>query len=328
MERIEALRSKQSHPMISYDQCVKNFIFHCSIEKNLSEKTLQAYKIDLRQFNSFIALKGCGDDISDIKKEVIKEYLLELSVHKPKTIKRKVAVLKALFNFLEFEDLIPVSPFRKIRTKIKEPFTLPAVMNIAEVRRLFQRLYDERKEAKESSYDYFEKTRSIAVFETLFATGFRISELCGLRTHSVDLVSGEIKVNGKGGRERLIYIGNTETLELLKSYNRLATDRRAKFNSDFFFINRLGNGLSDQSVRATLKSLVDRSDLTKHITPHTFRHTFASLLLEEGVDIKYIQSLLGHSSIMTTQIYTHVTKGHQKKILAEKHPRHKISVVN
>jgi len=155
-----------------------------------------------------------------------------------------------------------------------------------------------------------------------FATGVRVSELCNLRPEDVDLRNGKIKVLGKGGKERVIQICQAEALSALREYYRLFSP--AIKNRFFFFINRLGSPLSPQSVRLMVRGYSQKAGISKPVTPHTFRHTFATLLLEEDVDIKYIQHLLGHSSISTTQIYTHVNSVKQKKILATKHPRRKM----
>ncbi len=167
---------------------------------------------------------------------------------------------------------------------------------------------------------YKAQTRDIAVVELLFATGIRVSELCELTCNAVDLKQATIKVFGKGSKERVIQICSTEVLEILKQYEQLFAP------SEYFFVNRLGNRLSPQSVRILIRRCKEETGLEKKISPHTFRHTFATLLLEEDVDIKYIQNLLGHSSITTTQIYTHVNMNKQKALLSSKHPRKKMDL--
>ena len=161
-------------------------------------------------------------------------------------------------------------------------------------------------------------TRDIAVVELLFATGMRVSELCDLRMSDVDIVQGRIRIIGKGNKERLIDICQDETLKALKEWLSLYEN---KTSDSPLFISRLYRKLSPQSVRQLVKNLVEGVGMVKHVTPHTFRHTLATLLLEEDVDITYIQKLLGHSSIVTTQIYTHVNLHKQREILKSKHPR-------
>ena len=174
--------------------------------------------------------------------------------------------------------------------------------------------------------DYTKKValRNALILELLFATGMRISELCTLTTEQIDFNDYIIKIYGKGSKERLIQICNQNVQELLKKYNQSFKFEIA--NNKFFFINRLGNRLSEQSVRNMITNYAIGAEVPLHITPHMFRHSFATLLLEEDVDIRYIQQMLGHSSITTTQIYTHTSINKQKNILSSKHPRNKLEI--
>ena len=146
----------------------------------------------------------------------------------------------------------------------------------------------------------------------------RVSELCSLCNKDVDVIHGTIKIIGKGNKERIVHICQTDALNALLEWNSVKTELSPGLP---YFINRLNNRLSTQSVRLMIRKLASKCGFNKHVTPHTFRHTFATLLLEEDVDIKYIQHLLGHSSIVTTQIYTHVNLHKQRQILSDKHPR-------
>lgn len=160
--------------------------------------------------------------------------------------------------------------------------------------------------------------------ELLFATGVRVHELCNLRINDVDLKNKHIKVYGKGAKERYIQITNRDVVSALRRYQK---EYAGKINeTGFFFINNRGRKLSEQSVRFMVDKYAKSVNAELHITPHMFRHTVATLLLEEDVDIRYIQEFLGHSSITTTQIYTHVSLNAQKKILSKKHPRNKLKV--
>lgn len=300
------------------ESSIEKFLFHCKYEKNLTSKTIKAYQIDLTQFKEFMLLKYNIREIKQIGKEQLKNYLQFISHFKPKTIKRKIASAKALFNFLEFEELVESSPFRKVRFKIKEPMVLPTVMTIDEVSKIFQTIYGTSKKNERN-----DRIRDIAVIELLFGTGIRVSELCSLSKEIVNTDFTLIKVNGKGRKERTIQISNEEIKRALKRYYLAFVNSIEK--SDFFFINRLGNRLSEQSVRLMIRKYRLQSNISKNITPHVFRHSFATLLLEKDVDIKYIQTMLGHSSIMTTQIYTHVNSEKQSEILHLKHPRNELS---
>lgn len=307
--------------METIHEATRAFLFHCTYEKKLSKKTLEAYAIDCAQFVCFIQKRRKASIlIKTIDKLVLKKFLHHLKNSKPKTLKRKVATLKAMFNFLEFEDEILINPFRKIKIKIREPFILPSVMSLEEVQKILVVAMQQLKNTSNSnSFKHLERLRHLAVLELLFATGIRVSELCFLKPLDVDLVTGSLKIMGKGSRERIIQLCHPDVLQTLFLYNS-KIKRKAK-RKEYFFINRFGNRLSDQSVRNMIKHYSIQAKIKKKITPHTFRHSFATLLLEQDVDIKYIQSLLGHSSITTTQIYTHVNSSKQREILSSHHPR-------
>lgn len=302
------------------------FINHCKYEKNLSEKTIKAYSSDLSQLGTFLIEKDLSLEIEQITKHEIRGFLEAISTLKPKSIKRKVATMKAMFGYLEFEDKIHVSPFRKMKIKIQEFKGLPRVMDIKDVNTIFKLAYSRITLCKDlSKFSYLESLRNIVVIELLFGTGARVSEISNLFDDNIDLSSGSLKIKGKGNKERIIQICNKETLKVLKKYHK-CFKRKIQNSGGFFLVNRLGKKLSDQSIRGIVKNLSNEAKIPNHITPHVFRHTLATLLLEKDVDIKYIQSILGHSSIMTTQIYTHVNREKQRQILTIKHPRKDISM--
>lgn len=311
--------------MYTFLQATKEFLSHCKIEKNLSPKTIKAYQIDLRQVNEFLIKMNYSLMLNEVSKTELRDYLESITGLKPKSIKRKVATLKALFNYLEFEDRVLANPLRKMRIKIKEEKKLPRVLNIKEMGSLFKSAYSEKViNAKTDSYSHFESIRNIAVVELLFATGARVSEVANLKDSQINLASGEVSIKGKGNKERVVQICNKETLLILKRYRKLSL---AKIHAaeGHFLINRFNQKISDQSIRHIVKNLSRKANIQMHVTPHVFRHSFATLLLEKDVDIKYIQSFLGHSSIMTTQLYTHVNREKQKQILQTKHPRKEFS---
>lgn len=308
---------------MTLQNAINEFLLHCSIEKNLSPKTLKAYSTDLRQLSEFMKEKSV---VADILKHDLRDYIASCASLKPRSLKRKIASAKALFNFLEFEDKITVNPFRKMRIRIKEPMQLPRVMEIQEIIKIFKTLYRRRdKVADKNGYSYREAVRNIAVLELLFSTGARVSEIAGLKAEAVNLHSGNITIKGKGNKERIIQVCNSETIQVLQQYLMLFT-KDMEAAGGWFLINRFNKKLSDQSIRNLVKNSARKAGLPRHITPHMFRHSFATLLLEKDVDIKYIQSLLGHSSIMTTQIYTHVNRRRQRQILTAKHPRKDFSM--
>ena len=250
----------------------------------------------------------------------MRAYLENLSTLKPRSIKRKIATIKAMFNYLEFDDIIAVNPLRRMQIKIKESTQLPRVLTIREIRDIFETVYRPKNlRGNKNSYAYFCEIRNVVVIELLFATGGRVSEISNIQNGQIDLISGQLLIKGKGDKERIIQICNRETIAVLKEYQSLYLDKNS--SDDFFLLNRVNRKLSDQSIRTIVSNTCVKAKIKTHITPHFFRHSFATLLLEKDVDIKYIQSMLGHSSIMTTQLYTHVNREKQKQILKAKHPR-------
>ncbi|MEA2560922.1 MAG: integrase/recombinase XerD [Acidobacteriota bacterium] len=306
---------------MTVQEAISQFLFHCQYEKNLSPKTLKAYSIDLRQFRTYLETELQLTDLAQIDKVPLRAYIKSLfGPLAEKSIKRKVATLKALFHHLEREDEVAVNPFRKIDVRIKEKKRLPRTVPLADMERLFRYLYRRKDEIEErNSTTYKTLVRDIAVLELLFATGARVAEVCNLKRADVDLRMGQVRILGKGGRERLLPFGDTEVLQAVREYCSLSLGLADSAGP--FFCNKKGSRLSEQCVRTALRKYAAKAGLALVITPHMFRHSLATLLLEEGVDIRFIQHLLGHSSIATTQIYTSVQERGQRRILSAKHPR-------
>lgn len=300
------------------DTHISDYLTHCKYEKNLNPKTLKAYKIDLQQFADFTQKASYA-----YSRETLQSYIVYLQRnYKIKSVKRKVASLRAFFSYLEYEDILESNPFSKIWIKLHEPFLLPHTIPLSVVNALLHCAYQQKSTVAEESAKYRSDLRDIAVLELLFATGMRVSELCSLKPELVDLTEGTVKIYGKGSKERIIQIGNKDVLSAVSTYYNAFSNSIE--TTGWFFVNRLGHQLSDQSVRFMIKKYTDLAGIDLHITPHMFRHAFATLLLEEDVDIRCIQQLLGHSSIVTTQIYTHVASKKQRDILIAKHPRNKL----
>ena len=307
--------------MLSLRAAADSFLLHCQFEKNLSSKTLKAYAIDLRQFLE-AAGKRADLDCAALDRENIRGYLRSLfSLYREKSVKRKMAVVKALFHYLEEEEAIEHSPFRRMRIRIQEPRLLPRTIELSGVKKILEFAHGRLEESRNGRLHFkcFVALRDALVLELLFATGARVSEICNLRPLDVRRDFSEMKIFGKGARERVLQICIDDIRGLLDEYMK----RRSGLFPDcpFLFVNRRGNRLSEQSVRFTVRDFALKTGLKEHITPHMFRHTFATQLLENGVDIRYIQQMLGHSSILTTQIYTSVSKRKQGEILARSHPR-------
>ena len=297
---------------------IEKYLLGCQYHKGLNQKTIKAYRIDLQQFSGQASEQWYSRD-------QITNYLVLLQQkYRVRSVKRKIASIKAFFNYLEYEELLPDNPFLKIRIKLNEPFLLPRTIPLPTIEQLLSQIYKDVDAANSTKQQRMTTIRDAAVIELLFASGMRVSELCTLKSENVDLSDGMIKIWGKGAKERILQIGNESVLTALRSYNDAYKTQIQM--SESFFVNRLGNPLSEQSVRLMIVKYAGEAGITLHITPHMFRHSFATFLLEEDVDIRYIQRLLGHSSITTTQIYTHVTAKKQRDILYSKHPRNKLNI--
>ncbi len=294
---------------------ITNYLEYCNSQKCLDEKTLKAYRIDLRQFSE----QNSSINITEITSETLEQYIARLhEQYKPKTVKRKIASVKALFHYLEYKEIIGHNPFNKIQIHFREPVILPKTIPLHTVEIFLSTIYKQRENAK-TLYQQRNALRDVAVAELLFATGMRISELCSLKMRNVNLYDGTILIYGKGDKERRIQIGNDSVIHILTEYkDNFSTERKSCNN---FFVSQSGKALSDQAVRRMINKYTTLASIEQHITPHMFRHTFATSLLEADVDIRYIQEMLGHSSINITEIYTHVTVAKQRNILATKHPR-------
>lgn len=294
---------------------IQNYLTYCKNQKRLDEKTLKAYRIDLAQF----AHAQIPSDITDITPDLLEEYVAGLhEQYKPRTVKRKIASLKAFFHYLLYKDFLPQNPFDKLQLRFREPIILPKTIPLATVETLLSVAHRQQTLAP-TEYQRKNALRDTAVLELLFATGIRISELCSLHNDSIDLQDGTILIYGKGSKERRIQIGNESVLCILKKYK--ITFQKEILTCDSFFVNQAANPLSDQAVRRMINKYTELASIDMHITPHMFRHTFATSLLDADVDIRYIQEMLGHSSITITEIYTHVAVAKQRNILATRHPR-------
>lgn len=301
--------------MNKLDTIIKNYLLFCKNQKRLDSKTIKAYKIDLSQFAAFLS----DDSSCTVAPNTIEDFITMLhQSFKPKTVRRKIASLKAFFHYLEYKDIILINPFNKLQIKFREPTTLPKTIPLHIIESFLSMLYKQMQSAPTK----FQKkciSRDIAVIELLFATGIRISELCSLKLSNIDFIENNVLIFGKGSKERRIQIGNEDVMLALKKYK--INFKEEIDASEYFFVNRINNRLSEQSVRNMINKYANLSSIKLHITPHMFRHSFATYLLEEDVDIRYIQEMLGHSSINITEIYTHVTMAKQKNILTQKHPR-------
>lgn len=296
------------------EEKVRHYLDICRNEKRLSEDTLKAYRGDLRQFTIFVAGR-------EVDRKLLSLYMQYLNkAFAPRSAKRKMASVRAFFRELEYREILENNPFDKFRVKMQTPKQLPRIIPEYNVKTILQTAY----EAYASQKDRW-ILRDIVVLELLFGTGVRVSELCKLSSDTFLLSNNQLclLVAGKGNKERVLKMDASEPVRVIERY--LTEFANEISSSGAILVNRNRRPLSTQSVRRIVSEYTDMAGIAQHITPHMFRHTFATSLLEAGVNIRYIQSLLGHSSISTTQIYTYVSTQKQALVLSENHPRGKMT---
>lgn len=269
--------------------------------KDLDSKTLKAYRIDLTKYCEFVR----QFNIDPFEKTTAQKYIESLTKeYKPATVKRKVASLRAFYFWIQEKEYITQNIFEKIKIEIPEMkeieiLTKESIEQIEEI--MFMQLHKANSE-----YQRKITIRDIAIIELLLSTGMRISELCKLQDGDINLQIGSVHIGNKEYSERMLVIDNKKIIDLLKEYR--AGNLEDIKNTEYFFINRNKNPLSEQSVREMLKKYSKRAGLDLHITPNTFRKSYTSVLLKNGKDIKDVQEIVGHGSIVTTMKYANKPK--------------------
>jgi len=299
--------------MRNLKEAVKFYLKYCEQNRNMSPLTLKAYSIDLEQF---VLMHG------DIKLELISKaeiesyhFKLKDAERTPRTIKRKLASLKAMFKWLEIEEYLSENPFNKYQLKIKVPKLLPKTIPKPDMKKMFDVSMSElglnhfNFELRRSQYQInskkdLNKFTTVLTVELLLSTGLRISELANIKNEDIFIQERKIKIFGKGSRERFVFLTNIEHVWLIEAYQSAKTIVLP--NSNHLLVNSRGGAASTQFLRKLIRVLAKTANVPNKVTPHMFRHSAASELLESGVDIRFVQKLLGHSSISTTEIYTHV----------------------
>ena len=296
---------------------VERFFNYMTVERGFSSNTLAAYRSDLDQLVSFlnelnVQVGGVDAHWKDVDLKLISSYVryLQERQYSAATLARKIASTKSLFSFLLDDGVVDLDPTKEISVP-RIGRSLPDTLTLDEVDRLLA--------SPNPNTD--EGCRDRAMFELLYASGIRVTELVTLNIHDVDLEQAFIRCLGKGGKERLVPI-HDKAVEGIATYLKVARLRFAKRHTESaLFLNQRGNGLTRQGFWLILKRHVAKVGIDKRITPHTLRHSFATHLLQGGASIRHVQELLGHASITTTQIYTHLTSEHVRMEYDSSHPR-------
>ena len=293
--------------MIPFSHYIDRFLNYLNIEKNYSNHTISNYAADLRELGNFLESRG-GKDIKRIDYFLLRKLLSILTEKKlnKRTLSRKISTMKSFFKFMLREGLIKSNPASSlIYPRLDKP--LPNFLTEKEVISIL----------KLPKGNELLALRDRAILEFLYSTGARVSEMVSLKMENVDFVSAIAKVRGKGRKERLLPLGEP-ALNSLKKY----IDKRGD-NNPSLFINKRGGTLTDRGVRDIIYRYIKKAAIPSKVSPHTFRHSFATHLLNRGADLRSVQELLGHSSISTTQIYTHLTIDSLKSVYQKAHPRAK-----
>lgn len=306
--------------MDPFQQATFDFLQHCAQERKFSRHTVKAYRLDLRGFGAFLKLSNSASSPQDLTCERLRDYARSRAHAKPRTIRRNIACVKSFLRFLFSEGRIAKDLSVEWRGGVKLGRSLPRTISHPAVKSMFVTAY--RAPESRRRRELIRLARNRALIEILFCGGLRVSEVSDLLVTSVDLGDEVIRVNGKGSRERIVPIVSAQLRQALRRWLELR--QRHHPNTPLLFTNRNGRRLSDQSIRNIIRRIAETSGAGR-VTPHMFRHTLATQLLEEGVDLRHIQRLLGHSSITTTTIYAAVSDRSQRESLLSRHPRRLIT---
>ena len=296
---------------MNWDTSIENFKNYLKLERGLSMNSIKSYEFDLIHFKNFMIENSINESPKKCSSSTVKTYLYKnFSNKKSRSQARSISALKSFFNYLLFEGEINSSPLNDIESpKIENK--LPEVLSEDEIKRLISSVN------LDSEFGQRNKT----IIEVLYGTGIRVSELTDLKLSNIFFDENILKVTGKGNKERFVPLGKIASIEIKKYLNdRDKLKINSKF-SDILFLNRYGRQLTRSMIFKIISDSYKRIGLNKKISPHTLRHSFATHLLKNGADLRTIQLILGHESITTTEIYTHLDTNHLDEVLKNFHPR-------
>ena len=297
---------------MKWSQALNDFQHYLKIERGLSQNTVHSYRLDVQKLMRYFKTHSITADPIDIKVELIQQFLYELAKNaNARTQSRVISGLRSFFDFLVFENYRKSNPLEQIEAP-KIGRKLPDTLSVLEI--------DKIVAAIDLSKPLGERNR--AIIETLYSCGLRVSELTHLKISDLFFEEGFLKVTGKGDKQRFVPIGvNTQKfINLYRQHWRSLIEIAAE-HKDTLFLNQRGKQLTRAMIFTIVKKLAEKVGIRKSISPHTFRHSFATHLLENGADLRAIQMMMGHESITTTEIYMHLDKSHLKKVMTKFHPR-------
>lgn len=289
---------------------MRKFLNYERVVTGKSEHTIISYETDLKQFFEYLASNEEITDFKEVTQITLRSFMAFLNKNErgKRSINRKLSAVRSFFAYLVMEEIMESNPGILVSApKYEKP--LPTVLTDREVKQIAESV---------DSSDIL-GIRDRAMIELLYSSGIRASEILSLSEYNFNFESRELRVTGKGEKERVTFFSNRAS-EWIRKYIEEKKHQYKNYTRDVIFVNSNGNRLTDRSLRRLITDYGDKSEVKKHISPHTFRHSFATELLNRGIDIKYLQELLGHSSIMTTQVYTHVSKEFLREIYLKTHP--------
>lgn len=297
---------------MKWEQALQDYKYYLKIERGLSENSIKNYALDIQKLINFLTLSNGAKNPKEIGKEVLQKFVYELpKTVNPRSQARIISGLKGFFNYLVFEDYRDNNPMDLIESP-KIGRKLPDTLSTDEINQLIAAIDLSKPEGE----------RNRAILETLYGCGLRVSELLNLKFSDLYFEEDFIKVTGKGDKQRFVPISKVNKKYINLYQNEIRIHQKiAMGHEDYVFLNRRGKQLTRAMIFTIIKRLAKVIGLDKSISPHTFRHSFATHLLENGADLRAIQQMLGHESITTTEVYMHVNRTHLAKVLNEFHPR-------
>ena len=297
--------------MSDWSYYIKSFQSYLKIERGLSKNTIANYTLDIEKMTAYLSENNIASDAVQISEETVQQFIYEISKSvNPRSQARIISGLRSFFSYLIFEDFRTDNPMELIEIP-RLGRKLPDTLSTDEIDLIIGVIDLTTKEGE----------RNRAMLETLYGCGLRVSELISLKISDLFFEEGFIKVSGKGDKQRFVPVGNT-TQKYIEIYRTIRTGIAIKKgHEDTLFLNRRGQQLTRAMVFTIIKELAVKINLTKNISPHTFRHSFATHLLENGADLRSIQLMLGHESITTTEIYVHLDRKHLFEAVRAFHPR-------
>ena len=293
-----------------------DFLANCQA-KGLSPHTIRAYRQDIRDLSNWMARENLEPPFT---KDIVLHWIEDMRARDlaPASLKRRLACLRVLCRWLEGESRVSENPFHRLRTPIRLPKRLPRNLSVGELKTLFGR----GEPGHRICPDFRQKTLGLAL-DLLFCTGVRIGELCGIRLQDIDLASGVIAIRGKGNRERRVFLVDERIKGLVSDY--MARREAIAPTTNVLLATPHATAATPDYIRKTLHGYTETLSMPRRITPHMLRHTAATQLLDAGVDIRFVQKLLGHASISTTEIYTHVSDQSLQNAIRTANPRRRIA---